>query len=154
YWSEEGVTWFKAYANINRAALGAAIEEAHKHNVKVTAHLCSVGFREAVALGIDNLEHGLLTNFEYHPEKQPDVCPTKPFDWASLDINGPAVQATFKDMISHKVAMTSTLVVFELFVPNRPPLEQRVLDAMYPEARTGYLTSRARLSEPGANGIS
>lgn len=51
YWSEEGVTWFKAYTQISRAELGAAIDEAHKHGMKVTAHLCSVGFREAVALG-------------------------------------------------------------------------------------------------------
>ena len=66
YWAEEGVTWFKAYTQISRAELGAAIDEAHKHGVKVTAHLCSVGFREAVALGIDQLEHGLLTNTEYY----------------------------------------------------------------------------------------
>ena len=75
YWAEEGVTWFKAYTQISRADLGAAIDEAHKHGVKVTAHLCSVGFREAVALGIDQLEHGLLTNTEYYGGKQPDVCP-------------------------------------------------------------------------------
>ena len=67
YWAEEGVTWFKAYTQISRADLGAAIDEAHKHGVKVTAHLCSVGFREAVALGIDQLEHGLLTNTRVLP---------------------------------------------------------------------------------------
>src|SRR5689334_8665766 len=43
YWAEEGVTWFKAYTQISRADLAAAIDEAHKHGVKVTAHLCSVG---------------------------------------------------------------------------------------------------------------
>ena len=155
YWSEEGVTWFKAYAGISRAALGAAIAEAHQHNVKVTAHLCSVGFREAVALGIDALEHGLLTNSEYNPAKQPDQCPTAAFDYGALDVNSPAVQATFKEMVAKNVAMTSTLVVFELFVPNRPPLDQRMLDAMFPDVRTGYLTARAQLSQPGAgNGIS
>jgi imidazolonepropionase-like amidohydrolase len=152
YWSEEGVTWFKAYTGISRAALGAAIDEAHKHNVKVTAHLCSVGFREAVALGIDGLEHGLLTNSEYNPAKQPDQCPTAPFDYGTLDISSPAVQQTFKDMIAHNVPMTSTLVVFELFVPGRPPLEQRMLDAMFPLVRTGYLQSHASLNEPNAKG--
>src|SRR5690606_31031802 len=73
YWAEEGVTWFKAYTQISRADLAAAIDEAHKHGVKVTAHLCSVGFREAVAMGIDQLEHGLLTNTEYYSGKKPDV---------------------------------------------------------------------------------
>ncbi|MBI4501918.1 MAG: amidohydrolase family protein [Gemmatimonadetes bacterium] len=145
YWAEEGVTWIKAYANINRAALGAAIDEAHKHGVKVTAHLCSVGFREAVALGIDQLEHGLLTNLEYHPNKKPDECPREPMDWSKVDVNSPQVQQTFKDMVSHNVGMTSTLAVYEISYPNRPPLEQRVLDAMYEGARTSYLTNRARI---------
>ncbi len=145
YWADEGVTWFKAYAQISRAALGAVIDEAHKRGLKVTAHLCSVGFREAVALGIDQLEHGLLTNFEYHPNKKPDECPRDPMDWAGLDVNSPQVQQTFKDMVGHNVGMTSTLAVYEASYPNRPPLDQRVLDAMYEGMRTSYLTNRARI---------
>jgi len=42
---------------------------------------------------------------------------------------------------------TSTLPVFETFVPNRPPISQRVLDAMLPQARIDYLTRRARIGE-------
>ena len=57
YWAEEGATWLKAYTNVGRAELAAAIDEAHKHGMKVTGHLCSVSFTEAVELGIDNLEH-------------------------------------------------------------------------------------------------
>ncbi|MGH7606889.1 MAG: amidohydrolase family protein, partial [Gemmatimonadales bacterium] len=57
YWAEEGVSWIKFYTSISRAAMRAAIDEAHKRGVKATGHLCSVTFREAVALGIDNLEH-------------------------------------------------------------------------------------------------
>ena len=46
--------------------------------------------------------------------------------------------------------MTSTLVVFELFVPNRPPLEQRVLRRdVPPSAQTEYLGRAPRLAEPG-----
>lgn len=55
YWAAEGATWLKASGTITRAVLGAAIDEAHKHGVKFTGHLCSVTFREAAALGIDNL---------------------------------------------------------------------------------------------------
>ena len=134
YWAEEGVTWFKAYTQISRADLAAAIDEAHKHGVKVTAHLCSVGFREAVALGIDQLEHGLLTNTEYYSGKQPDVCPqaSDTVMYGALDINSPDVQRTFKEMVAHHVAMTSTLDVFELSSPSRIPRDQRVLDALYP----------------------
>ena len=75
YWASEGATWIKAYTDISRAELGAAIKEAHKRGIKVTGHLCSVSFREAVALGIDNLEHGMLTASDFDPPKQPDVCP-------------------------------------------------------------------------------
>lgn len=155
YWGEEGATWIKAYTTINREALGAAIDEAHKHGMKVTAHLCSVSFREAVALDIDNLEHGLFVNTDYDSEKKPDQCAQGAMaKLASLDLSSADVKRTFDEMIRNDVPMTSTLAVFELFVPNRPPLEPRVLDAMAPEVRTEYLTSRARIAEPGAFGIS
>src|SRR6266404_1016936 len=58
YWASEGVTSFKAYMHITRAELAAGIKAAHEHGIKVTGHLCSIGFREAAELGIDNLEHG------------------------------------------------------------------------------------------------
>jgi imidazolonepropionase-like amidohydrolase len=132
YWAEEGVTWFKAYTQISRADLGAAIDEAHKRGVKVTAHLCSVGFREAIALGIDALEHGLLTNSEYASGKVPDACPNAGDSlYANLDINSPAVQQTIREMVAKKVAMTSTLDVFELSSASRVPFDQRVLDALH-----------------------
>lgn len=134
YWAEEGIPWFKAYTWITRAELGAAIDEAHKHGVKVTAHLCSVGFREAVGLGIDNLEHGLFANSEYFPGKRPDECPAGfRNDYANLDVNSPEVQATFHDMIEHGVAMTSTPVVYEISVAGRPPIDERVYDVLAPE---------------------
>ncbi len=138
YWAEEGVPWFKAYTQITRAELGAAIDEAHKHHVKVTAHLCSVGFREAVALGIDNLEHGLLTNTEYWSGKKLDACPTigDSVVYENVDIDGPAVQQTFREMVKHRVAMTSTLAVMELSAASRVPPDARVLDALFPEARS------------------
>jgi len=134
YWAEEGVSWFKAYTWISRAELGAAIEEAHRHGVKVTAHLCSVGYREAVALGIDNLEHGLFANSEYAPNKVPDECPPGFRNtYADLDVNGSDVQATFQDMIQNDVAMTSTLVVYEISVAGRPPIDERVYQVLAPE---------------------
>jgi imidazolonepropionase-like amidohydrolase len=150
YWAEEGSSWFKAYTWISRAELAAAIDEAHKHGVKVTAHLCSVGYREAVAAGIDNLEHGLLANSEYYAGKRPDECPAGFRNgYADLDVNGPEVQATFKDMIDNGVAMTSTLVVYEISVPGRAPIEERVYDILAPEiaAEVRQIAERVR----GAN---
>jgi imidazolonepropionase-like amidohydrolase len=114
-----------------------------------------VSFREAVALGIDNLEHGLFVNTDFDPEKKPDFCPPDALaKLAGLDMAGEPARATIREMVAHKVPMTSTLAVFELFVPNRPPLEPRTLEAMAPDVKAEYLTSRARLSEPGSFGVS
>jgi imidazolonepropionase-like amidohydrolase len=136
YWAEEGVTWFKAYTQISRAALGAAIDEAHKHGVKVTAHLCSVGYREAVALGIDNLEHGLFANTEFYRNKQPDVCPSAGDSaiFAEANTDSPDVQRTIREMIDRKVSLTSTLAVYEAATPSRLKTDPRVLEALMPEA--------------------
>lgn len=153
YWISEGVTNFKAYMNITRDELRASAEEAHKHNLKITGHLCSVGFREAAALGIDDLEHGIVVDSEFAPSKQPDKCPPQKDireTLLKLDINGDQVQGMIKDLVAHRVAMTSTLPVFEGSVPNRPPLRQANLDAMLPEARQSYLAVRDNLVKNAA----
>ncbi|MGA2739270.1 MAG: amidohydrolase family protein [Bryobacteraceae bacterium] len=147
YWIAEGVTSFKAYMNITRAELQAAVEAAHRHGIKVTGHLCSVGFREAAAIGIDNLEHGLLVDTEFHPGKQPDVCPPQGVtrdELLHLDLDSAPVRDMIADLVKHNVAITSTLAVFEAFDASRPPLEQRFLDALTPEAQASYLGARAR----------
>src|ERR1044072_4043634 len=149
-WADEGVTSFKAYMYINRAELGAAVDEAHKRGIKVTGHLCAVGFREAAALGIDNLEHGAVIDTEFVPGKQPDVCPAQNetvSNFTKLDLDSAAVREMIRDLVASKVAVTSTLAVFEAFLPDRPPLQQRVLDALTSDARTAYLASRARAAE-------
>jgi len=151
YWAGEGVSWLKVYNMITREELAALVDEAHQHGVKVAGHLCSIGYREAVELGMDAVEHGLYANSEYDPEKTPDHCPgVKMSVIEKLDVDGPAVQATFKDMVSHHVAMTSTLAIFEGLMSGRPPVEQRTLDALYPPARDAYLKAREMLSSPAA----
>ncbi|HUG40817.1 MAG TPA: amidohydrolase family protein [Longimicrobiales bacterium] len=150
YWGEEGATWLKAYTNIGSAELKAAIDEAHARGMKVTGHICSVSFREAVALGIDNLEHGLFTNSDYAEGKKKDECPTNVVTRVGLvDVDGPEVARTFRDMVENGVAMTSTLAVYELFVPQRPTRDERTLRAMAPEVRADYLAARARIDEGG-----
>lgn len=150
YWAAEGVDDFKAYTNIRRAELEAAIKEIHRLGLKVTGHLCSIGFGEAAALGIDNLEHGLFVDTEFTPGKKPDVCPSAREARASLlalDLAGDPARAMIRDLVAQNVAVTSTLPVFETAVPGRPPLDPRVLDALATEARISYLTQRARVGE-------
>ncbi|MGH9662848.1 MAG: amidohydrolase family protein [Bryobacteraceae bacterium] len=152
YWASEGVTSFKAYMNITHAELEAAVGEAHKLGVKVTGHLCSVGFREAAEIGIDNLEHGLLVDTEFDDGKKRDVCPPQPVTEAAiakLDMESAPVQETIRELVKRGVAVTSTLAVFEAMTPHRPPfrLEQRLLDALTPQASIAYLESRARAAD-------
>jgi hypothetical protein len=63
-----------------------------------------------------------------------------------MDINGPQVQALIQNLISHHVAVTSTLPVFEASMPLRPKLQKRFLDALSNDAAQSYLTARGRIS--------
>jgi amidohydrolase family protein len=145
YWAAEGMTSYKAYMNITREELGVAIQQAHAHKLKLTGHLCSVTWPEAVALGIDDFEHGpVFTDTEFVADKKPDVCPSGGgSSWAKQDMNGAQVQQMIHDLVSHHVAVTSTLPVFECGVPGRPKLQRRTLDAMSAESAQSYLTARA-----------
>jgi imidazolonepropionase-like amidohydrolase len=148
YWAAEGMTSYKAYMNITREELGVAIQEAHAHKLKLTGHLCSVTWPEAVALGIDDLEHGpVFADTEFVADKKPDVCPSGgSSSWAKQDINGRQVQELIHNLVSHHVAVTSTLPVFEASVPGRPKLQPRTLAAMSAESAQSYLTARARVA--------
>src|SRR5437870_8690720 len=108
FWADQGATSFKAYMNITREELRAAVEEAHKRGLKVTGHLCSVGYREAAEIGIDNLEHGLLPDSEFVSNKQPDKCPGAAVNASlrQLDINGDAVKETFPALVVRTVCVT------------------------------------------------
>jgi len=146
YWADQGATSFKAYMNITRAELKAAIEEAHKRGLKVTGHLCSVTYPEAADAGIDDLEHGFMVNTQNDPGKQPDVCPDTGGDptLLGMDPEGPAAAALIRKLVEKKVAVTSTLPVFEQRVPGHAPLSAKAMAAMSPPAREAYLYARNR----------
>jgi imidazolonepropionase-like amidohydrolase len=161
FWADAGATSFKAYMNITRDELRAAIAEAHKRGLKVTGHLCSVTYREAAEIGIDNLEHGLLADSDFVPNKQPDKCPGAAVGASlrQLDINSTEVKETIRILVAKKVALTSTLPVFEAGAPlasaqSGPTaigaasavLNPRVLNVMNADARVRYLTNRSRIA--------
>src|SRR5437773_1926150 len=156
FWADQGATSFKAYMNITRDELRAAVDEAHKRGLKVTGHLCSIGFREAAEIGIDNLEHGIFPDSEFVPNKQPDKCPGGAVSQTlrNLDINGDAVKETIRTLVAKNVAVTSTLPVFEAGAPLAQSgigaasavLNPRVLNVMNTDARVRYLTARSRIA--------
>lgn len=153
FWADQGATSFKAYMNIRREELRAVVEEAHKRKLKVTGHLCSIGYKEAAEIGIDNLEHGLMANSEFVPGKKPDECPNGvSASLLDLDINSAPVQETIKKLVEKNVAITSTLPVFEANAPIAANgigaasalLNPRMLNTMSNDARIRYLSSRSR----------
>jgi imidazolonepropionase-like amidohydrolase len=165
FWADQGATSFKAYMNITRDELRAVVEEAHKRGLKVTGHLCSIGYREAAEIGIDDLEHGLLADSEFVANKQPDKCPGTAVSQSlrNLDINSEPVKETIRTLVAKNVALTSTLPVFEAGAPlvssqsgptaiGAPSavLNPRVLNVMNPDARVRYLTARSRIAADSA----
>jgi imidazolonepropionase-like amidohydrolase len=150
FYADAGATSFKVYNQITRAELKATIDTAHKRGLKVTGHLCSVGYREAAALGIDNIEHGFMEDSEFVPGKQPDRCPEREEELTRLeavDVNSTAVQDLFRDLIRHKVAVTSTLPIFEAAIVERPS-PQRALEVMVPEWRARVLAAMFDAAAP------
>lgn len=153
YWADRGVTSFKVYAHITRAELGAAVQAAHKRGLKVTGHLCSVTYEEAIALGIDNLEHGFFANTSLDPGKKPDACSESGGDYTLEHTipGGAEANRLIAALVSHHVAITSTMPGTAATLPGAgasadggPMLRPAILQAMAPSVREGYLYSRNR----------
>lgn len=123
FWADAGATSFKAYMHITQAELAAAIEAAHARGLKLTGHLCSVTYREAAELGIDDLEHGFFVATDFVADKEPDVCPGQGAGMealAAVEPDDPAFRSLVATLVDHDVAVTATPTVFETFTPGRP----------------------------------
>lgn len=139
FWADEGATSFKTYMHITRAELAAVIKVAHSRGIKVTGHLCSVTFREAAELGIDNLEHGFFPSTDFVADKKPDECPGQAKGQASIaavDPSSEQFRSLVAELVKKKVALTSTLTVFETSTPGHPL--PRCLDYLTPQLKEQY----------------
>lgn len=154
YWAASGMTSFKAYMYLTRAELTAAVVAVHRRGLRITGHLCAVSWPDAIAAGIDDLEHGpIYTDTEFVAARQPDECPTSKAlaaSWVQRGVSDPEVTRLIHSLVEHHVAVTSTLPVFELTVPGRPPVQRRTLEAMSAAARDSYLISRSQLDPSDA----
>jgi enamidase len=148
YWADQGATSLKAYMQISREALAAGIDEAHRRNMKVTGHLCSVTYGEAADLGIDNLEHGFFAATDFVADKQADVCPGQGRGQqtvAALDPASAPFVALVKKLVDKRVALTSTLTVFETFTRGRPTPPG--LDVLTPSLRDSFMRAYDRAQQ-------
>ena len=149
FWLDRGVDSFKAYNLIDRATLGAAIEAAHARGAKVTAHLCSITYREAADLGIDNLEHGFLAATDWVADKEPDECPRGATQsYVELDPEGEAFLDLADHLVERGVSITSTLTVFERRAGDRPPMREGALAAIAEPLREGVASVSERGTRP------
>jgi len=153
FWADLGATSFKAYNVIDRATLGAAIDAAHARGIKVTGHLCSITYREAADLGIDNLEHGFFAATDWVADKRPDECPQGARQsYLDLDLHSPAFTDVVEHLVRKGVALTSTLTVVERAAPGREAPPQGAQDAMLPQLHERVMARLARADRPGSVG--
>lgn len=154
YWAEVGATSYKAYMHLTREQLVAIVKAAHERKAKVTAHLCAVTYAEAAALGIDNLEHGFFASSDFVDGKQPDTCPSGDAVPKSLDalaVDDPRMAALQRQLITAKVALTSTLTIFETFSQGRPMAPSAALDLLMPQLREQYVSRYTAIQRGGPN---
>jgi imidazolonepropionase-like amidohydrolase len=124
FWADQGVTSFKAFVHITRDELTGVIDGSHKRGLKVTGHLCSITYREAAELGIDDIEHGFILATDFNSQKKPDICPPNSEQsqaaFLALTPDNAQVRDLFQTLILHHVAITSTLPVMEAYSSDPP----------------------------------
>jgi hypothetical protein len=148
YWAWEGATWMKFMGAPTREVLAAGIDEAHRLGMKITGHLCSVTFTEASEMGLDALQHGYITNSDYVPGKQPDVCPPENMRiQADLDVETPEVRESIRRIVEGGAAVVSTLGVYETFTPSRATLPIQAMEMLKPLTRQEVERNHANLGQ-------
>ena len=147
-WAAQGATWFKVLSG-PRDVLQWMLDAAHARGLHVSGHLCAVTFSDAAAMGIDALQHGFITNSEYVPGKQPDVCPRgNQVAQADVDVESPAVRESIERIVARHTPVVSTLGVYETFIPGRA-LDPRALEMLAPDTRREVEANHANLATSG-----
>ena len=142
YWADQGFTSFKAYMGVDKPTLKAAIDAAHKRNLKITGHLDIVTYKEAALLGMDNLEHGFMASTDFaicKKENEPPAAGAAIKSLSNLDIQSDSVKQFIQFLIDKKMSITSSLAVFEGVTTTQPQPNQEALNAMSPDTRDFYL---------------
>lgn len=145
YWGKRGINSFKVYQNITKEDLQQVVDAAHAMNKKVTGHICSVTYREAAEIGIDNIEHGFFQSSDFVEDKVENFCPAFKRGQAlrKLPLESPEMKSLMDFLIAKGVAVTSTLPVFEPYT-DREIVPGGGLEAMSPEVRTSLEASHKR----------
>ena len=121
-----GVTTIKLYVRVSHDVFRKVIEEGHKRGLTVTAHLHDITAQEAVADGIDCLEHIWGASRYVWPD--PDTQ-------ARRDLDNPKAHALISSLAEYKVMLSPTLTVFRnaLFLCDLPEVYSNPDNAFVPE---------------------
>ena len=137
FWSAKGCTSFKMYMHATKEDLAVVIREAHRRGLKVTGHIGAITYAEAAAAGIDNLEHGFMASTDFVEGKKENELPAgSRKSLAALDVNSTQMKDLIRLLVSKKVALTSTLPVFEPYTGSEI-VHGGGLDALLPEIKEG-----------------
>ena len=137
FWSNKGCTSFKMYMHATKEDLAVVVREAHKRGLKVTGHIGAITYREAAETGIDNLEHGFMASTDFVAGKKENELPAGGRkSLVDLDVKSSQMKDLMQLLISKKVAITSTLPVFEPYT-DRENIHGGGENALLPEILEG-----------------
>lgn len=144
YWADQGMTSYKAYMNIKKNTLAAAIDAAHARGLRVAGHLCSVTYEDASNLGIDNLEHGFLLATDFLKDKKEDECNGFPLGrFMEVELESPEAQHLMDTLIANNTAVTSTLAVLARISGTINPPNEAAIETLGHGAKAHYLGNHA-----------
>ena len=155
HWADKGCTSIKMYMHVTRGDMMATVREAHKRGMKVTGHLCTVTYREAAAIGIDDLEHGFMAASDFDEGRVADSFdyPKAHAALQQLPENSPKMKELIGYLIARHVAVTSTLPVFEPYTGREVILgggADAVLSVVLERVKAGWDRQQGRDSASAA----
>ena len=148
--SKAGVDYIKLYAGVTLPQLRVAVEEAHRHGLKVIGHLQRTSWTDAALSGIDFITHGGSWHDRYVPPFRRDTYAALGggmrariawLEW--LEVEGPAVDTMIRALRQHGVSIDPTLVAYHTKFWWRDSLYQHDPDsALVPEVLANWRVLR------------
>ena len=114
--AEAGVDFIKVYAAMPPDLLQIAIEEAHRHGLKVIGHLQRTTWTEAAQMGIDAITHGAPWSPEYLPaDKRADYQQTmkgRSYWMEHVDLSSSSITEMVDAIAKNRVSIDPTLIAY------------------------------------------
>lgn len=147
-WADIGVGWIKLYRRVQPHIAAAVIDEAHAQGMRVAGHLCSLTFEEASELGIDTIEHGLVSASDFLADKPDGACIAGALrNMADVEAQSDAAQRVYATMVRNGTALVSTLAIVESHFAYRYQGEERIVRYLAPAFQQAYDARQAQLAE-------